>query len=55
MTSSPGSISPRIAYSITPLPPTVTKTWDGSAARPLRVPTSAAIASRRAGMPANGA
>ena len=31
MTSSPGSTRPRIAYSITPLPPTVTNTCDGSA------------------------
>ena len=44
-----------MAYSITPLPPTVMNTWDGSAATPLRAVTSAATASRRAGMPGNGA
>ena len=54
MTSSPGSTRPRIAYSITPLPPTVTKTWNGSTGKPLRAEASAAIASRSAGMPANG-
>ena len=40
-----------MAYSITPLPPTVTNTWTGSTAKPLRAEASAAIASRRAGMP----
>ena len=44
-----------MAYSITPLPPTVTNTCDGSAVTPLRAATSAAMASRRAGMPGNGA
>ncbi len=43
-----------MAYSITPLPPTVTNTWYGSTGKPLRAEASAAIASRRAGIPANG-